>query len=1375
MPSLDIFLPEDRRQALARGDFLPASSRGAVLFADIFGFTKLTALLSSELGPQRGAEELTRQLDPIYSRLFDAIHDYRGSVIGISGDGLTCWFDGDEGGRAANCALQMQTIMAENGSINLTGGAATDIGIKIALSVGHVRRFLVGDPRIQLIEALAGRELDRVYSAQERLDKGQVAVGRAVWEKIRDRVQVGAWIQSADGEPFAIVRGEPDLASRDPWPDIPPLAADVARQWIFASVYERIRAEELEYLTELRQVAPMFLKFNGIDYDHDEQAGEKLDAFIRRVQDILHRYEGYLCQLTIGDKGSNLFIVFGAPIAHKDNVDRALAAALKLKTEIESLGFIQSVEVGVTHGKVWAGAHGGGRARTYSAIGAEVNIANRLMARAQPGQILVSPHVVDVAQNYAFERLDPIQLKGIEKPMAPSLLLGRSRAQGDSPASSFLLGRERERELLAEKLEGLLRPDGLAPPGVVVIEGEAGIGKSRLVSGFVAQAKGAGVAALVSEADPVEKSTQYFAMRPILETVFGLAETDDGESAREKISRAVSADPFLAERAPLLGEVLPLRWPETDFTRQITGEARANTLRGVLLAVLRNFIRPEGGRLPAALVLDDAQWLDAATWTLLNALPRELPDLLILVSLRPLPREEMGEQNEQEYQRLRASPRTRVIRLSSLSGEEITAIVAQRLGVDNIPRPLIEFIRARAQGNPFFSEEIALALRDTGVLRVGENREALIGIALEELSRLDFPDTVQGVVTSRIDRLAPSHQLTLKVASVIGRAFLLSALVNVHPARVSGPTLEQYLAALTQLGITELESLTPELAYMFKHVITQEVVYNLLTFAQRKQLHCAIAEWYETNYRADLSPYYSRLAHHWTRGENREKAIYYLDKAAEQSLELFSNENVIRFIAAAMELDQRTPAKDALRNLQRARWERMLGMANFRLGRLPEAQAHLARTLELLGRPLPDSPSKLSRALLAELFKQLSHRFFPRQLQRRQSESQRAVEEELARVDIESVYYYSQNNALLAWGMLRRLNLAERLGMPELMAQGYSNLQLITGLVKLTRANRAYDRLTHGAIEKTDNASLRIYALLREAVVYFLRCDWPAAARNFETGLQLAEQIGDARQWSELNGAYATALYLQGQFEAADARWREHLLRYSSRVDEPQPQAWSLYGQGHALLMRGRVDEALSLLQASLTVPMKNADDKILNTSRFGALSLAWFRKGDYDKTLASILDHQRAAPPTPAFSSTIAEYDSVFDAILGLWDCVRQGRYRPSAEQRAQLEAAFHHIPRAARTLKVSPVNAAKVYLYQGLCHNLAGKPSRAALAWKKSVELAELHSQPYELGRAHYEIGRSLPPQDPARNQRLMRAVKLFEELQTPYELDLARAALA
>ncbi|RME46814.1 MAG: adenylate/guanylate cyclase domain-containing protein, partial [Caldilineae bacterium] len=180
------YLPMDRRQALAHGATLPDRTRGAALFADISGFTPLTEALVRELGPRRGADELTRQLNHVYDALIAEVHRYRGSVITFSGDAITCWLDGDDGRRAAACALAMQRAMAQFEHVETPAGVTVSLAMKAAVTTGSVRRFLIGAPDIQRMDVLAGATLDRMAEAEHHAMRGEVVIGPEAFFHLTD-------------------------------------------------------------------------------------------------------------------------------------------------------------------------------------------------------------------------------------------------------------------------------------------------------------------------------------------------------------------------------------------------------------------------------------------------------------------------------------------------------------------------------------------------------------------------------------------------------------------------------------------------------------------------------------------------------------------------------------------------------------------------------------------------------------------------------------------------------------------------------------------------------------------------------------------------------------------------------------------------------------------------------------------------------------------------------------------------------------------------------------------------------------------------------------------------------------------------------------
>ncbi|MBN1485819.1 MAG: tetratricopeptide repeat protein [Chloroflexia bacterium] len=888
---LAAYLPLDRRQALAVGRSLPDRSSGCALLADLSGFTPLADALSAAHGPRRGVEELTALLNRVYSPLIERVHRYRGSVVSFIGDALLCWFDQDDGRRGVAAALAMQRAMASLAAPGTPADDALSLSLKTGLAAGPTRRFLVGRPSLDL---LAGATLERMARAEQIAEAGEVILDPATAQALASQIEIVGRRQG-----FALVGGMALEVPPAPWPqlDLGALEAGKLRPFLLAPVYERLVAGQGEFLAELRPAVALFLRFAGLDYEADE-AGPQLDTLVRRAQGVLQHYEGHLLQLTVGDKGSFFYATFGTLSAHEDDAGRALAAAQELQQLPRELEFIQGVQIGLSRGRVRAGAYGSAARRSYGAVGPEVVVACRLMENAPAGEVWCSPAVHKAARaQWVLEPLEPIVLKGKIDPLPVFRPLRRQRGRAVRPLGS-LVGRQDElatlKRLLDEAAAGQRR--------VLLLEGEPGIGKSRLLAELRDLARQEGLRWLEGAGQSIEQGTPYRAWRDLLAAYFGLEPHMGSAERRQCVQEGVVAvNPALAPRAPLLNDVLQLGLPETALTQSLEPKLRHESLTALLLDLLR----ARAGQGPLALVLEDAHWLDSLSWQLALSVARALYEqpLLLVMALRPLP-EELP-----EGAALANLAGAETLPLQALTAENATALAAARLGVDSqaLPEEVAALVQQRAGGNPLFAEELAHVLRESGVLAVERGRCVLVG-DLAAL-RAAVPDTVEGVVLARIDRLPPEQQLTLKVAAVIGRVFLYRTLRDVHPRRVLEEILRAQLGELDRRDLTLVEALEPELCYLFKHVITREVAYETLLFAQRRELHRVVAGWYERVYAGALEPYLPLLVHHYHQAEEREKERHYARLAGEQAAGQYANAEALRYLGRALEL---TPQDDLL-------------------------------------------------------------------------------------------------------------------------------------------------------------------------------------------------------------------------------------------------------------------------------------------------------------------------------------------------------------------------------------------------------------------------------------------------------------------------------
>jgi predicted ATPase len=449
-------------------------------------------------------------------------------------------------------------------------------------------------------------------------------------------------------------------------------------------------------------------------------------------------------------------------------------------------------------------------------------------------------------------------------------------------------------------VDGVRRGDGR----ILIIEGEAGIGKSRLAAELLPLAADRGLVGLSGAAQSIEQQTTYRAWRDVFSSYFGLEDGETTAQRRQKVQdRVLELVPELAERLPLLNDVLNLDLPNTPLVRALTGQARHNSLVLFLIELLEKWLAER----PLILLLEDVHWFDSLSWDLALQVARTfmLEDRAFFLVLVMRPLAAQSSERLAALQAIRVLTATRTMLLEPLPAADTVALAAARLGLTavQLPTTITELIQTRAGGNPFFAEEIVYALRDNGLLRLNGQDPELIGDP-EEISQT-LPGTLQGIVLSRIDRLTPAQQLTLKVASVIGRSFgfaALRGLLNEH-TQISEPVLHEHLAHFVDRDLTALELPEPDLTFVFKHIITREVAYETLLHTQRRQLHRSVALWYERQLGEEaLYPYYAVMVYHWHQAGDKEREGVYARLAGLKAAAQYANQEALAYFDRALAL-----------------------------------------------------------------------------------------------------------------------------------------------------------------------------------------------------------------------------------------------------------------------------------------------------------------------------------------------------------------------------------------------------------------------------------------------------------------------------------------
>ena len=872
---LAAYVAEDRRRALVGGPNVDGPVTGSTLFADVSGFTPMTERLVAELGEQRGAEVLAETLEHVFGNLIAELHRWGGSVVYFSGDAITCWFNDDDGTRATRCGFGVQRTMERVGQVTVPGGTTLGLQVKVAVAAGSVRRFLAGDPAIQLIDVIAGSLMDEVAAAEGAARPGDVIVTRAVLERLpggvaveerstqRGRVSVVA--------PWPGATEDPDVSVQPP----PPLPDNVAREWMLPSVYVRLREGRGEFLAELRPAVPVFVHFGGLDFEADPTAPRRFDEFVVAVQRIVDGHGGNLLTLTVGDKGAYLFAAFGAPIAHEDDAARACAAALDI---VRLDADVQGLSVGVAAGRLHSGTYGHRDRRTFCCLGDAVNLAARLMATAEPGTVLVSGAVASAAgDRFEFGPRRQVNLKGRAQ-ATDALVVLREAGRGVGMGSGGLppvVGRTEE----IERLVGAVR-DGLGlgtaavGPKVLGITGDTGAGKSRLLSEGLARLR---EQIRVVDATAASRGAvpAYAGWWPIYWSLLEIDPWSEAEDLEAQLRHRLPPD--LRARLPLIGSLVGIPLPDNDLTAALDAKLRKASLEQLAVAVLSRCAREQ----PMVLAIDDAHALDPLSRDLLVEVARVLDPLPVVLLLAYRAEEDrllgLG------LDRFVSTEEMALERLSAEESRQLVSRALEELFHGSPPAGSVEVVVERAEGNPLWVRELCRYLHDKAVAT-----EA--GAPAADLDTL--PDTLQGLVLGRLDLLEETPRRTAKVASVVGRRFFGDLIRRARPDLGAEGDVRRALQHLERRGLTTPEDLTSD-AWLFTHGVLRDVAYESLPLSLRVALHDGVAAALESGDFGGVERNLDALAHHSWHGSDDARQRQWLRRAGEAAQARYANDNAL--------------------------------------------------------------------------------------------------------------------------------------------------------------------------------------------------------------------------------------------------------------------------------------------------------------------------------------------------------------------------------------------------------------------------------------------------------------------------------------------------
>jgi class 3 adenylate cyclase/tetratricopeptide (TPR) repeat protein len=1099
---------------------------GSVAFVDISGFTKLSERLSQK--GKVGAEELTDVIGACFTRLLAIAYGNGGSLLKFGGDALLLLFTGAEHEpKACRAAVGMRRTLREIGRLESLGAKA-NLRMSVGVHSGTFSFFLVGGSHRELI--VTGPAATETVTMEGTAVAGEILVSPATASALSPRA-----LGDPKG-PGILLKTEPPGLSGDANTTEPDAKGLDLRGFVPLAVRDHILegGEDPEH----RRATVAFIHFDEVDSFLERRGvtalADALDALVRETQAAVDEQELTFLGSDIDKDGGKLILVAGTPRATENDDERMLRALRRVADADLEL----PVRIGINRGPVFAGDIGPPYRRTYTVMGDTVNLAARLMAAAEPGAILATEGVLERSRtSFETEALEPFYVKGKAKPVQAYAVgaVGGAKVSAVSD-SGPLVGREREMTVLADALESVRRRRGR----LVEVVGESGIGKSRLIKELAERA--ADLVTASATCEMYESSTPYFPWKRLMRQLLGASESDPADAVAERLRDRIEANaPELLPWLPLIAMPMDISLPATPETSQLDDKFRRERLHQVTAEFLQ-WILPT----PALLVFDDVHWMDEASRELLRFVAEGVGYMpwMVCVTRREV---ETGFVAD-------VAPTTVTLRPEPLSSDDASALLAAMTEDDPLSPHVTAALAERSGGNPLFLRELLHAARTSEGLE-------------------DLPDSLEAVITTQIDRLAPKDRLLLRQASVLGATFTSDLLEAMLPAETPLPGVDVWDR------LAEFVAADREGAFRFRNALIRDAAYEGLPFRKRRDLHARVGASIERAAGDRLEDFAELLSMHYFHAQRYVEAWIHSKLAGDRAKTKYANVEAAEFYERALAAARRV---DDVPHGEFARVSEALGDARERVGEFGKA----ADAYRSARRIFADDRLSEARILLKEAWiPEAAGRYAQalRWVRRGHKVLEGATDKEAMRARAQLTVCYAavrqaQGHSVdaLRW-CERAIAEAEEAGDRATIA--HASYIMDWALVELGRLDEAVH----------SRSALRIYTelgdLTGQAVVYnnlggfaYYEGRWDEALDLYEKGREARRRTGN-----EVSAAMGTSnigeiLSDQGRLEEADTLMRE-ALRVWRAADYRGGVAYATSHLGRIASRSGRFEEAHRLFE----------------------------------------------------------------------------------------------------------------------------------------------------------------------------------------------------
>jgi class 3 adenylate cyclase/predicted ATPase len=1160
--------------------------QGTLLFADVSGFTAMSERLSRT--GREGAEEISSIINRYFGAMLTILREGGGHLLKFGGDALLGLFLEPESAlHAAQAALRMQTAMADFAQTETSQGVFP-LRMKVGLRRGRFFSAQLGTAQ-GMENAVFGADVNATAAAESAAAAGQVLLDRATLDAIGAPCRT-----TAAADPYSVVHAveAPFNAVSTPPPALidphAPSLTEVRRAvqlldaltpYLPVGLLGRLagdtRALALE--GEHRTVAVLFANVHGLGEVVDTlgaEAGQEarittaLNTYFTAMQTAIQQYGGVVNKMDLYDHGDKLLAFFGAPVAHEDDAERAVRAALAMQRGLADSGLSLRQQIGLSYGSVFAGYLGTDWRHEYTVMGDEVNLAARLMTVAGASDVIISQGARRKVK--ALFELDPrgeVRLKGKSEPIPTFAVTGARAApepaRGAEGLRAPLVGRSLEWSRLLMAAEKTLAGEGQ----IVSVLGEAGLGKSRLADELRERVEGR-TRWHTGRCLSYATSFSYLAFLELLRQLTGLQADDDEAEAWPKLRRAV-------ERWLPAGEQQDdLIFLANFFGLGLEAEQRARlryldpeALQRRTFIALRNYLDAYAQAGPLVIMLDDIQWLDEASARLLvYLLPlAETRPVCWLLLARPEPESDsarLSQTIERDF-----GERATTVTLRGLSAEDSQTMLHSLVPLEAWPAELETLVVSRTEGNPLYIEEVVRAFVEGGALFRDEDGN---WATRPNMSALEVPDSLQGVMMTRLDRLEETSRRTAQVGAVVGRTFAFDVLRHVLEDQTA--QVNHSLADLQTHEIVAEDVSTPERDYAFLHGLMQEVSYNSLLARTRRLHHRKIAEYLEDHW-GEAETTNALTAHHAYLGQDWPRALKFQRLAGDQSRTLFANKDAIDHFLKALHSAEQLPPETTV--AERLAIHTALGELLTITAQYDAAQTHLQLARELAtARGDVDADAHACR-WLARL-EELRGNYPP---------ALHWVDETL--------------------GVLNGRDTADA-----------AEALLIAGLIKVRQghASEALERCQQVLLiaEMLDELYVmaRAYSLL--GIVVRNLGDYAQATQHFQQAIQLYQRIGNIHGQGIAYNQTANTFFNMGRWQEADRDYRQSAAMLT-QVGDTYNRALVENNLGGIALNQGRLDEALTFYHNSLRALTQIGTTGYMLGAVYNNLGATHLRRGEVE------------------------------------------------------------------------------------------------------------------------------------------------------------------